>query len=340
MIRSAGDQAAALIRAACERAAAAGALPAGGEGIPVEFPGDSAHGDCASSFAMAGAGALHMAPLAVARAVAEHLELEGSYFNRAEIAGPGFLNFFFGPRWYGEVLAAAEAEGAGKWAPARPFPAAPADIEGAREAVVRDILAGLPARPGSRRPAAVPVGRVNLLRAGRPARLSGRTGGAVTDLLDEVGADAVRFYFSSRSPSAPLDFDLDLAVRQDGGNPLYRIQYAHARICSLLSRLAEEEADVPAADAARLTAPEEKALVKSLARYPEALRLVARDLDPSPVNRCLTALAGDFRRFCSACPLRGEDGAVLSARLRLAGAVRSVLAGGLSLLGVTAPERM
>ena len=124
---------------------------------------------------------------------------------------------------------------------------------------------------------------------------------------------------------------------------MYYVQYAHARICSLVARLAEEGASVPAAasvDAAALTVPEELALVKSLAQYPEELHLAARDYDPSRVNRYLTALAGDFHRFYNACRLKGEEEAVLSARLKLADATRAVLANGLGLLGVSAPEKM
>ena len=101
---------------------------------------------------------------------------------------------------------------------------------------------------------------------------------------------------NNRAATSPLDFDLDLAVRQDSENPVYYVQYAHARICSLIARLAGEEgAAVPAAgavDAALLAAPEERALVKALAQYPEELHLAARDFDPSRINRYLTALAG------------------------------------------------
>ena len=113
MIQAARAQAARLTQAAYEAAAAAGKLPAGAEvKASVEIPKDTAHGDYASSFAMAGARALHMAPRQIAQIIAEHLDLEGSYFQKAEIAGPGFLNFTLGPRWYGEVLAGVEQEGA------------------------------------------------------------------------------------------------------------------------------------------------------------------------------------------------------------------------------------
>ena len=581
MIQAAKNQVAALTQAAYERAAAAGALPAGAEvKATIEIPKDTAHGDYASSFAMAGARALHMAPRAIAQTIVDHLELEGSYFNKVEIAGPGFLNFTLGPRWYGEVLSTIETEGPGYGSGTEgggkkvmvefvsANPTGPMHMGNARGGVLGDTLANVLARDGwkvwkefyvndagnqinkfarsiyarcmqltlgeenyqfpedgyqggdirelaqgflaqegisfpgdtaeedwleqmaqfglernipkmesdlnkygiqydkwflesslhssgyvedtvslltdkgwtyekdgalwlnttellkkkylaegksqeqvdkldlkddvlrrangfytyfaadiayhrnkleerkfdlviniwgadhhghvarlqaaldglgldgSHRLVIVLMQLVNLLQDGKPVRMSKRTGKAIAlhDLLDEISVDAARYYFNNRTPSSPLDFDLDLAVRQDSENPVYYVQYAHARICSLIARLAEEEgAAVPAAavvDAAVLASTEELALVKSLAQYPEELHLAARDYDPSRINRYLTALAGDFHRFYNACRLKGEAEAVLSARLKLADTVRSVLANGLNLLGVTAPEKM
>ena len=581
MIQAAREQVAALTQAAYERAAAGGVLPAGAEvKATVEIPKDSAHGDYASSFAMAGAKALHMAPRAIAQAIVDHLELEGSYFNRVEIAGPGFLNFTLGPTWYGQVLSAVEVEGAsygsGDGGAGKKVmvefvsanPTGPMHMGNARGGVLGDTLANVLKRDGwdvwkefyvndagnqinkfarsiyarcmqlalgeenypfpedgyhgedirelaqgflsqegiafpgeiseadwlndlaqyglerniprmeadlkkygieydqwflesflhssghvaqtvalltekgwtyekdgalwlnttqllkkkylaegktqeqvdkldlkddvlrrangfytyfaadiayhrnkleerkfdlviniwgadhhghvarlqaaldglgldgSHRLVIVLMQLVNLLQDGKPVRMSKRTGKAIAlhDLLDEISVDAARYYFNNRAASSPLDFDLDLAVRQDGENPVYYVQYAHARICSLLSRLAEEEgAAVPAAedvDAAAFTTAEEMALIKSLAQYPEELHLAARDFDPSRINRYLTALAGDFHRFYNACRLKGEERSVLFARLKLADTVRAVLANGLGLLGVTAPEKM
>ena len=112
LIQAAREQVSALTQSAYERAAAAGILPAGVEVHGnVDIPKDPKNGDYASSFAMAGAKALHMAPRAIAQAILDHLELEGSFFDRAEIAGPGFLNFFLGSRWYGQVLSDIQAEG-------------------------------------------------------------------------------------------------------------------------------------------------------------------------------------------------------------------------------------
>ena len=124
---------------------------------------------------------------------------------------------------------------------------------------------------------------------------------------------------------------------------MYYVQYAHARICSLVSRLTEEGAQVPGAaavDASLFTTAEEKALIKTLSQLPEVIRISARDYDPSHVNRYLITLAGDFHRFYNACRIKGEEAHVLSARLKLADTVRSVIANCLALIGVTAPEKM
>ena len=579
MIQAARQQVAQLTQTAYERAAAAGALPAGAEvKATIEIPKDTAHGDYASSFAMAGAKALHKAPRAIAQAIVDHLELEGSFFSKVEIAGPGFLNFTLGPKWYGDVLSAVESQGAaygsgddGKGQKVMvefvsANPTGPMHMGNARGGVLGDTLANVLARDGydtwkefyvndagnqihkfavsinarymqlivgeenfpfpeegyhgedikelaraiydahgdswkdlpeeerldkmaqyglkvnipkmqedlkkygivydqwffeselhasgyvaetvqllgdkgwtyekdgalwlnttallkqkfmaegktqeqvdkldlkddvlrrangfytyfaadiayhrnkfekrgfdkvinvwgadhhghvarlqaaldglgldgSHRLVIVLMQLVNLLQDGKPVRMSKRSGKAIAlhDLLDEVSVDAARFFFNSRTASSPVDFDLDLAVREDSENPVYYVQYAHARICSLVARLAEEGETVPdaaALDAAVFTAPEELALVKSLAQYPEELHLAARDYDPSRIDRYLAALAGDFHRFYNACRIKGEEPAVLRARLKLADSVRAVLANGLGLLGVSAPEKM
>ena len=198
---------------------------------------------------------------------------------------------------------------------------------------------------GSHRLIVVLMQLVNLLQDGQPVRMSKRSGKAIAlhDLLDEVSVDAARYFFNSRSATSPVDFDLDLAVREDSENPVYYVQYAHARICTLIHRLAEEGHAVPkAADthAELMTTEEETTLIRTLARLPEEIHAAARDYDPSRINRYLTELAGDFHRFYGACRIKGEEPAILAARLKLADSVRSVLANGLGLLGVTAPEKM
>ena len=580
MIQAARQQVAQLTQAAYEKAAAAGVLPAGAEvKATIEIPKDTSHGDYASSFAMAGAKALHKAPRMIAQAIVDNLDLEGSYFQKVEIAGPGFLNFTLGPKWFGDVLSAVETEGhdygSGDEGKGQKVmvefvsanPTGPMHMGNARGGVLGDTLANVLSRDGwdtwkefyvndagnqihkfavsinarymqlilgeenfafpeegyhgedikelaraiyemhgdswkdlpeeerldkmaqyglsvnipkmktdllrygieydqwffeselhssgyvaetvglltekgwtyekdgalwlnttqllkekfmregksqeqvdkldlkddvlrrangfytyfaadiayhrnklavrgfdkviniwgadhhghvarlqaaldglgldgSNRLVVVLMQLVNLMQDGKPVRMSKRSGKAIAlhDLLDEISVDAARYFFNSRTSTSPLDFDLDLAVRQDSENPVYYVQYAHARICSLIARLAEEEnARVPessAVDASVLTAPEELALVKALAQYPEELHLAARDYDPSRINRYLVALAGDFHRFYNACRIKGEEPAVLAARLKLADTVRAVLANGLGLLGVTAPEKM
>ena len=579
LIQAAKEEAAALTQRAYEKAAAAGVLPGGAEvSATVEIPKDAAHGDYASSFAMAGARAMHMAPRAIAQAICDHLELEGSFFQKAEIAGPGFLNFTLGPKWYGQVMTEVEAEGKDygcsdvghgekvmvEFVSANPT--GPMHMGNARGGVLGDTLAnvlhmagydtwkefyvndagnqihkfavsidaryhqlllgeenfpfpedgyhgddikelaagfraeqgdgwldkpeaerqeamaqfglsvnvpkmkedlrryhieydewffestlhesgyvaetvgmladkgwtyekdgalwlnttellkkkylaegksqeqvdkldlkddvlrrangfytyfaadiayhrnklekrgfdkainiwgadhhGHVARlqaaldglglDGSHRLVVVLMQLVNLLQDGKPVRMSKRSGKAIAlhDLLDEISVDAARYFFNARTSTSPLDFDLDLAVREDADNPVYYVQYAHARICSMVWKMAEEGVAVPAAgavDASLLVEPEEKALLKALSELPEEIRLAARDYDPSRINRYLVDLAGSFHRFYNTCRCMVEDTALRDARLKLADTTRAVIAQGLDLLGVTAPEKM
>ncbi|MBM6927138.1 arginine--tRNA ligase [Pseudoflavonifractor phocaeensis] len=579
MIQAAREQVAALTQAAYEKAAAQGLLPGGAEvKATIEIPKDPTHGDYASSFAMAGAKALHKAPRQIAQTIVDNLELEGTFFEKVEIAGPGFLNFTLGSKWYGQVLTDIQAEGntygkvdEGKGEKVMvefvsANPTGPMHIGNARGGVLGDALAAVLERAGydvwrefyvndagnqihkfamsiearylqivlgeenypfpedgyhgddikelaqafydqhgdsykdksqeerqeamaqyglsvnipkmkadlrryqieydewflestlhdsgyvaetvgmladkgwtyekdgalwlnttallkqkflaegktqeqvdkldlkddvlrrangfytyfaadiayhrnklekrgfskainiwgadhhghvarlqaaldglgldgSHRLVVVLMQLVNLLQDGQPVRMSKRSGKAIAlrDLLDEVSVDAARFFFNSRSSTSALDFDLDLAVRQDSDNPVYYVQYAHARICSLVSRLAEEGAMVPDAagvDAALFATAEEKALIKTLSQLPETVRISARDYDPSHINRYLVTLAGEFHRFYNSCHIKGEEPALLSARLKLADTVRAVIANCLALIGVTAPEKM
>ena len=183
---------------------------------------------------------------------------------------------------------------------------------------------------------------VKLLRDGEVVRMSKRTGKAISlsDLLDEVSVDAARWYFNAK-PDTQMEFDLGLAVREDSENPIYYVEYAHARICSLLRALGEEGVSVPGrADVTLLTGETERALMKQIAQFCEAVRLAARDYDPSYINRYLQELAGCFHRFYTACRIRGEEAAVRDARLKLADDTRVVLRNGLKLIGVDAPEKM
>ena len=185
---------------------------------------------------------------------------------------------------------------------------------------------------------------VRLVRDGETVKVSKRSGKALTlnDLLDEIGVDACRFFFNAK-PDTHLEFDLDLAVRQDSENPVYYVQYAHARICSLLAMLAAEGHQAPPTariDASLLSTPQELELIKGLAAFPEEIQMAARDYDPSRVNRYAIDLAGRFHRFYNACRIREAEEDVRSARLALCDAVRTVIAAALTVIGVTAPEKM
>ena len=579
LIQYAKDQVTEVTRKAYEAAAAAGVLPGGAElKGGVEIPKDPANGDYASSYAMATAKALKMNPRAIAEAITNHMDLEGTIFSSVEIAGPGFMNFRLGSKWYGDVLAEIEAEGAlygqGEGSKGQKVmvefvsanPTGPMHMGNARGGVLGDTLANVLARDGadtwkefyvndagnqinkfavsiqaryfqillgeenvefpedgyhgqdikdlaqafyekhgdsfkdveeqtrldalaafglehnipkmkadllrygieydewffesslhnsgyvaetvgmltqrgwtyekdgalwlktadllkqkflaegksqkqvdklelkddvlcrangfytyfaadiayhrnklevrgfdkviniwgadhhghvarlqaaldglgldgSHRLVVVLMQLVNLLQDGQPVRMSKRTGKAIAlhDLLDEVPVDSARYFFNSRAATTPVDFDMGLAVREDSENPVYYVQYAHARICSLIARLAEEGNQVPAAadvQADLMATEEEKTVIRTLARLPDEIRAAARDYDPSRINRYLVELAGDFHRFYGACRIKGEEPAILAARLKLADSVRSVLANCLNLLGVTAPEKM
>ena len=197
---------------------------------------------------------------------------------------------------------------------------------------------------GSERLDIVLMQLVKLLRDGEVVRMSKRTGKAISlsDLLDEVSVDAARWYFNAK-PDTQMEFDLGLAVREDSENPIYYVEYAHARICSLLRALAEEGTSVPRqadVDMSLLSGEAERALLKQIAQFCEEIKLAARDYDPSHINRCLQELAACFHRFYTACRIRGEEPAVRDARLKLADDTRIVLRNGLKLIGVDAPEKM
>ena len=187
------------------------------------------------------------------------------------------------------------------------------------------------------------VQQVNLLRGGEPVKMSKRAGEFITlrDLIEEVGADCARFFFLMRSTNAHLDFDLDLAKRQNDENPAYYVQYAHARIASIL-RFALERGLEPArgADGPGLEEPQELQLARRIATFPEVVRGAAVAREPHRLPTFLMETAADFHRFYHACRVVSEDEALSRARLRLAEAARVVLSNGLSLMGVSAPQRM
>ena len=186
---------------------------------------------------------------------------------------------------------------------------------------------------------------VNLLRAGQPVAMSTRSGEFVTlkDVVDEVGADAARFIFLTRDYGSPLDFDLDVAKQQTNENPVFYVQYVHARIASILRKAADQGipgAHWQAASAGRLQEPEEIALIKALVRFPEIVRTAAETLAPHRVTYYLMNLASLFHTYYNKHKVLGEDADLSAGRLCLILAVQKVIRNGLTLLGVSAPEQM
>ena len=576
MIQNAKDSINALLNDACLKAAAKGQLPAGAVlSGTVEIPKDTQNGDYAANHAMTGARALHMAPRKIAEALAENLDLEGSWFSSVEVAGPGFINFRLAPDWYADVLGCVNAEGLdygrvdeghGKKLMVEfvsANPTGPMHMGNARGGVLGDALASVLDRAGynvwrefyvndagnqiekfassidaryqqlilgeekvafpedgyqgedirelakafydengdsflnkdvAERHAAMArfgldrnipkmqsdlrrygvnydewffesslhesgfvadtvkklgergytyekdgalwlktaqiltenllkagkkqeeidkldlkddvlrrangfytyfaadiayhrnkletrgfdyavnvwgadhhghVARlkgaldalgldgehrltivlmqlVKLMSEGKEVRMSKRTGKAIslTNLLDDIPVDSARYFFNSR-PESPVLFDLELAERQDNENPVYYVQYAHARICTLIENLKAEGHTIPETiDAGLLTDETEKELIKQLAVLPDEIRLAARDLDPSRVNKYVSELAARFHRFYTVCRIKDAEPGLLEARLYLADCVRRVIAISLGIIGVHAPERM
>jgi arginyl-tRNA synthetase len=186
---------------------------------------------------------------------------------------------------------------------------------------------------------------VNLLRKGKQVTMSTRAGEFVTlkDVVDEVGRDAARFFFLTRRSDSPLEFDLELAKEKSANNPVYYVQYAHARISSII-RLAKERQlnlDVPEnLDLERLSLPEEMSLIKQLSLYPEVVANSARFLEPHRLPYYLTELASGFHSYYKHHRIIQDDLALAQARYLLVKAIRIVVGNGLALLGVSAPEQM
>lgn len=559
-VKTAENQLRQAVLDALGQAVAAGELPA--EPIPafgIEVPADRAHGDLAANVAMVSARALHRAPRQIAEAILAHLSLEGTYLERAEVAGPGFLNFFLSPAFYaavvGEVLEAGDRYGRSDFGGGKRVmvefvsanPTGPMHMGNARGGALGDCLASvldaagydvwrefyvndagnqiekfglsldvryqqhfrgedavelpedayhgddirehaanfaaiygdkyLDAPEAERRAALVQyalplniekmhrdlekyrivydewfresvlhndgelkatidlltekgltyekdgalwykasehggekdevlvrangnptyfaadiayhrnkfargfdicidvwgadhhghVARmkgamdavgldgsrlhvvlfqlVRLMQDGEVVRMSKRSGKAIqlADLLDEVPVDAARFFFNLREAGSQMDFDLGLAVEQSSSNPVYYVQYAHARICSIFKNL-QAEGITPRACTAqelvRLTEPAEKELIRHIAAYTGEIIEAARDYDPARITRYCMDLAGLFHKFYNSCRVKGEEEPLMQARLALCEATRTTLRNALSLLKITAPETM
>ncbi len=186
---------------------------------------------------------------------------------------------------------------------------------------------------------------VKLVRGGELVKMSKRTGKAIQlrDLLEEVPVDSTRFLFNTREANTQMDFDLDLAVTQDNQNPVYYVQYAHARICSIFKALQKDGVTPrPCTDEElmRLIAPEEKELIVHLALYGSEIVSAAKDYDPTKITRYVTQLATLFHKFYNACRVKGEDEGLMQARLALCGCTRSVIKNVLTMFNITCPETM
>ncbi len=186
---------------------------------------------------------------------------------------------------------------------------------------------------------------VRLTRDGEVVRMSKRTGKAITlsDLLEEISVDAARFFFNMRSAGSHLDFDLGLAAEQSNNNPVFYVQYAHARICSILRLMAEESVSVrpfSEIDANLLKAEEEFELLKKLGDLPGEIESAAKSLEPARLTRYVMDLAAVFHTFYTVCRVKVEDRALMEARLKLIDCTRIVLKNVLAMLKITAPERM
>lgn len=186
---------------------------------------------------------------------------------------------------------------------------------------------------------------VNLVRNGEKYKLSKRSGKAITlsTLLDEIPIDAARFFFNLREPDSHFDFDLDLAVSQTSQNPVYYVQYAHARICSVLRKMEEEGINIsdPSFDNLKnLTLPEETEIIKYMATLPNVINESAKNYDPARITRYVIDLATMYHKFYTNCRIMGEEEPVMQARLSLSLAVKQVIKNILDMLKITCPESM
>jgi arginyl-tRNA synthetase len=183
---------------------------------------------------------------------------------------------------------------------------------------------------------------VTLKRGEELVRLSKRTGEIITlkEVLDEVGADACRFNFLSRSADSQMDFDLELAKKQSAENPVYYVQYAHARICSIVSLATERQIDYTAGDVTKLVEPAELELLRKMLLLPEVIAQVAESFEPHHLAHYAQVLAMAFHQFYKDCRVVSDDECLSQARLKLAIAARAVFARTLHLMGMLAPESM
>lgn len=186
---------------------------------------------------------------------------------------------------------------------------------------------------------------VKLVKNGEIVKMSKRTGKAIqlADLLDEVSADAARFIFNMREPNTQMEFDLDLAVKEDSQNPVYYVQYAHARICSVLKALADQGISprtCSTIELMRLNMPEERELIRHLAYYTSEIVDAAKHYDPARITRYVINLATLFHKFYNSCRVMCQDESLMQARLQLCICVKTVIKNILTMFKITVPESM
>jgi len=174
-------------------------------------------------------------------------------------------------------------------------------------------------------------------------RVSKRSGKALSlnDLIEDIGRDATRFFFNLRQPSSHFDFDLDLAVSQSNENPVFYCQYAHARICSILRLLKEENIDVNSVgDFSLLTEKEEKELMEKLILFPEEIEIACQTYDPSRITKYALDVSAAFHTFYNACRVKTDNENLMKARISLISLTKNTIKNNLAILGVNAPESM
>lgn len=186
---------------------------------------------------------------------------------------------------------------------------------------------------------------VKLVQGGEVVKMSKRTGKAIQlgDLLDEVPVDSARFLFNTREANTQMDFDLDIAVQQDNQNPVYYVQYAHARICSIIKALAKDgisPGECSAEELKLLTQPEERELINHLAQFSEEIISAAGEYDPTKITRYVTQTATLFHKFYNACRVRCDNESLMQARLSLCLAVKTVIKNVLDMFNISCPESM
>lgn len=185
---------------------------------------------------------------------------------------------------------------------------------------------------------------VRLVRDGEVVKLSKRSGKAITlaTLLDEIPMDAARFFFNLRDPDTHLEFDLDLAIEESSKNPVFYVQYAHARICRVIEKLAEEgiKCELPESGKLKYTEDSELAIIRHIASLPNVVNEAAGEYNPSKITRYAQDLAQLFHKFYDTCKIKGEEPEVIQSRLSLCVAVKTVIKNTLDILKVEAPEKM